>query len=147
MIFVDKQLRVGQSWAAEIDRRVRQSDYLIVLLTADSILSEMVRGEIEIGRDQAAKTSAPRILPVRLRFRRAAPYPINAYLDPPVPLWDGPADTRACSASCSDAIGSDAPLEGTGVCADGARCLLPPLYAAPLPAGPLPEPEARARRG
>src|SRR6478736_9427880 len=68
LIFIDKQLRVGQDWAGEIDRQVRQSDYLIVFLTAESILSEMVRAEIEIGRDQAAKTSAPRILPVRLRF-------------------------------------------------------------------------------
>ena len=59
LIFIDKQLRVGQDWAAEIDRQVRQSDYLIVFLTAESILSEMVRAEIEIGRDQAAKTSAP----------------------------------------------------------------------------------------
>ena len=51
-IFVDKQLRVGQDSAAEIDRRVRQSDYLIVLLTAESVMSEMVRGEIEISCDQ-----------------------------------------------------------------------------------------------
>ena len=35
------------------------ADYLIVLLTAESVMNEMVRGEIEISRDQAAKTSTP----------------------------------------------------------------------------------------
>ena len=142
VIFVDKQLRVGQDWAAEIDRRVRQSDYLIVLLTAESIMSEMVRAEIEIGRDQAAKTSAPRILPVRLRFDGPLPYPINAYLDPvQYTLWAGPADTPRLLRELLDAIGGGAPLETGPTSAPISPAVnLPPLYAAPLPAGPLPEP-------
>jgi hypothetical protein len=142
LIFIDKQLRVGQDWAAEIDRQVRQSDYLIVFLTAESILSEMVRAEIEIGRDQAAKTSAPRILPVRLRFEGPLPYPINAYLDPvQYTLWAGPADTPRLLRELLDAIGGDAPLETGAASAPVAPAVhLPPLYAAPLPAGPLPEP-------
>ena len=142
LIFIDKQLRVGQDWAAEIDRQVRQSDYLIVFLTAESILSEMVRAEIEIGRDQAAKTSAPRILPVRLGFDGPLPYPINAFLDPiQYTLWAGPADTPRLLRELLDAIGGDAPLETGPASAPVAPAVhLPPLYAAPLPAGPLPEP-------
>ena len=142
LIFIDKQLRVGQDWAAEIDRQVRQSDYLIVFLTAESILSEMVRAEIEIGRDQAAKTSAPRILPVRLGFDGPLPYPINAFLDPiQYTLWAGPADTPRLLRELLDAIGGDAPLEKGPASAPVAPAVhLPPLYAAPLPAGPLPEP-------
>ena len=142
LIFIDKQLRVGQDWAAEIDRQVRQSDYLIVFLTAESILSEMVRAEIEIGRDQAAKTSAPRILPVRLGFEGPLPYPINAFLDPiQYTLWGGPADTQRLIRELLDAIGGDAPLETGPASAPVAPAVhLPPLYAAPLPAGPLPEP-------
>jgi AAA-like domain/TIR domain len=142
LIFIDKQLRVGQDWAAEIDRQVRQSDYLIVFLTAQSILSEMVRAEIEIGRDQAAKTSAPRILPVRLGFAGPLPYPINAFLDPiQYTLWGGPADTPRLLSELLDAIGGDSPLETGPASAPVAPAAhLPPLYAAPLPAGPLPEP-------
>ncbi len=134
-IFVDKQLRVGQDWAAEIDRQVRQADYLIVLLTAASILSEMVRAEIEIGRDQAAKTSTPRILPVRLAFEGPLPYPLNAFLDPiQYSLWAGPADSARVVRELLDAIGGDAPF-GTGLAsAPVAPAIhLPPLYAAPLP--------------
>jgi hypothetical protein len=142
VIFVDKQLRVGQDWAAEIDRRVRQSDYLIVLLTAESVMSEMVRGEIEISRDQAAKTSTPRILPVRLRFQGPLPYPINAYLDPvQYTCWAGPADTPRLLRELLDAIGGGTPLEMGPTSAPIAPAInLPPLYAAPLPPGPLPEP-------
>ena len=141
-IFVDKQLRVGQDWAAEIDRRVRQSDYLIVLLTAESVMSEMVRGEIEISRDQAAKTSTPRILPVRLRFAGPLPYPINAYLDHvQYTAWAGPSDTPRLLRELLDAIGGGAPLEKAPTSAPIAPAInLPPLYAAPLPPGPLPEP-------
>ena len=113
-----------------------------MLLTAESILSEMVRAEIEIGRDQAAKTSAPRILPVRLRFEGPLPYPINAYLDPvQYTLWAGPADTPRLLRELLDAIGGGAPLETGPTSAPVAPAVnLPPLYAAPLPPGPLPEP-------
>ena len=72
-----------------------------MLLTAESILSEMVRAEIEISPIRAARP-APRILPVRLRFEGLPFYPINAYLDPVQhTLWTGPADTPRLVASCS----------------------------------------------
>ena len=134
-IFIDKQLRVGQDWAAEIDRQVRQSDYLIVLLTAESITSEMVRGEIEIGRDQSGKTSSPRILPVRLGFDGPLPYPINAFLDPiQYTFWDGPSDTPRLLRELLDVIGGDAPVGSAPVGAPAAPGVhLPPRYAAPLP--------------
>ena len=41
----------------------------------------MVRGEVEIARRQAASGTGPRILPVRVAFDGALPYPLNAYLD------------------------------------------------------------------
>jgi hypothetical protein len=41
---------IGTDWAREIEDQLRQSDYLIVLLSRDSVQSEMVRGEIEIAR-------------------------------------------------------------------------------------------------
>jgi hypothetical protein len=66
----------------EIERQVRQSDYLVVFLSAASSHSEMVKGEIEIARDQAAKSGGkPRVLPVRVAFDSSLPYPLNAYLD------------------------------------------------------------------
>ena len=143
LIFIDKQLRVGQDWAAEIDRQVRQSDYLIVFLTAESILSEMVRAEIEIGRDQAAKTSAPRILPVRLALRGAAAVPDQRVSRSHPVHASGPVrqTPRACSASCSTRSAAARHWRRDRASAPVAPAVhLPPLYAAPLPAGPLPEP-------
>ena len=52
-VFIDQRLSVGQAWAEEIEKQVRQSDYLIVFLTAESSRSEMVRGEIEIARSRS----------------------------------------------------------------------------------------------
>jgi Thoeris protein ThsB, TIR-like domain len=59
-VFIDQRLLVGQP-GEEIEQQVRSSDCLIVFLTAESGRSEMVRGEIEIGRRAAATQSSPRI--------------------------------------------------------------------------------------
>ncbi len=93
-MFIDRRLTVGQAWAEEIEKQVRQSDYLIVFITAESSRSEMVRGEIEIARHHAATNSFPRILPVRLAFDGPLPYPLNAYLDKiQYAVWSGASDT------------------------------------------------------
>ena len=65
-VFIDQRLTVGQAWAREIEAHVRDSHFLIVLLTAESSRSEMVRGEIELARHHAATHSTPHILPVRI---------------------------------------------------------------------------------
>ena len=92
--FVDAKLKVGQSWAKEIETQVRQADYLIVLLTKESSRSEMVRGEIEIARAQARVNATPTILPVRVAFSGSLPYPLNAYLDDiRYASWRGLQDT------------------------------------------------------
>lgn len=70
-VFIDQQMVVGQPWARQIEAQVRQSDFLIVFLTAESSRSEMVRGEIELARHCAATTGVPRILPVRVAFERS----------------------------------------------------------------------------
>ena len=49
-VFIDRRLNVGQTWAREIEAQVRACDFLIVLLTAESSRSDMVRGEIELAR-------------------------------------------------------------------------------------------------
>jgi hypothetical protein len=56
---------VGQEWAREIEAEVRRSDFLFVFLTAASSVSEMVKGEVEIARDQAGKSGKE---PVFYRF-------------------------------------------------------------------------------
>ncbi len=135
-VFIDQQLTVGQGWAREIETRVRESQYLIVLLTPESAGSEMVRGEIEIARHNAAAHGTPVILPVRVDFDDPLPYPLNAYIGSIIyATWNGPQDTTSLLRELMSAMSSGPrkapPAKPTGSSGGAAR--LPPAYAAPLP--------------
>jgi hypothetical protein len=134
-VFIDRTMIVGQQWAMEIEAKVRNSDFLIVLLTAASSRSEMVRGEVEIARDEAAKSpGTPHILPVRLAYAGPLPYPLNAWIDPiQYGLWRGPADTPALMRELVAAVTGTPLSQSAGTAAPAAAREGPPLYSAPLP--------------
>jgi pSer/pThr/pTyr-binding forkhead associated (FHA) protein len=81
-VFIDQNMVVGTLWAERIEAELKRSDFLIVLLSSQSINSEMVKAEIEtahrLGKEQGGRL---RILPVRLAYRDPFPYPLSAYLD------------------------------------------------------------------
>jgi len=130
-VFIDRTLRVGQEWAKEIEEKLRSSDFLIVFLTAASSASEMVKGEVEIARKQAAKSGkGPTILPVRLAYTGPLPYPLNAYLDSvQYALWRGPADTDGVIKELADAVaGSELPATPISLPAVSLRDSPPPVF-------------------
>jgi len=132
-VFIDRRLTVGQTWAREIEAQIRQADFLVVFLTAESSRSEMVRGEIEIARHHAASSGHPQILPVRLGFDGALPYPLNAYLDSiQYATWNRQEDTPRLLDELKAAIngGTIAARDGPSLLVSTAQ--LPPDYAAPL---------------
>jgi hypothetical protein len=134
-VFIDNTMAIGQQWAEEIESNLRNSDCLIVVLTAASCHSEMVKGEVEIAREQAAKTSgAPRILPVRLAYTGSLPYPLNAWLDClQYALWRGNADTPRLIQELANAV-SGAPLpRPADTAAPASAAAGSPLHSAPLP--------------
>ncbi len=134
-VFIDQRLTVGQAWAQEIERQVRDADFLVVFLTADSSRSEMVRGEIEMARHYAEVASHPRILPVRVNFDGSLPYPLSAYLDKiQYATWNRPEDTPGLIQQLVAAMTGKAQAE-TRVepAATVSQAHLPPAYAAPLP--------------
>jgi hypothetical protein len=134
-VFIDQRLTVGQAWAEEIEKQVRQSDYLIVFLTEESSRSEMVRGEIEIARHHAAIDGVPRILPVRVAFDGPLPYPLNAYLDKiQYAMWSSQADTPRLLDELQAVLGGHTPRAECPIGAPaGTAAHQPPPYAAPLP--------------
>jgi len=134
-VFIDQRLTVGQTWAQEIETQVREADYLVVFLTAESSHSEMVRGEIEMARHHAAAASHPRILPVRVNFDGPLPYPLNAYLDKiQYAIWSGPQDTARLLQELTAAMTGQLPARSTAMpSAAPSTTQLPPPYAAPLP--------------
>ena len=93
-VFIDHAMAVGTPWAERIDRELRQADVLLLLLSAASVGSEMVVGEVETAHRLQKHQGRPRILPVRVAYRELMPYPLSAYLNPiNWALWDSPADT------------------------------------------------------
>jgi hypothetical protein len=82
-VFIDQTMLVGTHWAERIEAELRRADFLITLLSAESIHSEMVLGEIETAHRLAQEQDGrPAMLPVRLAYREPFQYPLSAYLNP-----------------------------------------------------------------
>lgn len=81
-VFIDRTMRTGDQWLAEIDRQIKTSDFLIVLLSKESADSEMVQAEIRRAYEYRKLHGHPRTLPVRVAYQGLLPYSIDAFLDP-----------------------------------------------------------------
>ncbi len=79
-VFLDKHIRMGLDWVQEIDRQLRASGFLVVLLSEASIRSDMVRQEVQIAvelRHEGKMT----ILPIRVGYQGDLPYDLASYLN------------------------------------------------------------------
>lgn len=93
-VFIDKQLAPGAEWAKRISQELQSSDFVLVLLSRQSVSSEMVIGEVEAVR-RAFDGRKPRLVPIRVNFDDDFPYPLGAYLGPLQHVtWHGPVDTE-----------------------------------------------------
>ena len=82
-VFVDTQIMLGARWVEVIDREIRAADFFVVLLSGNSILSDMVRQEIKLAYELSQSRRPPLvILPVRVAFTGELPYDLGAYLEP-----------------------------------------------------------------
>jgi hypothetical protein len=82
-VFVDTQMLIGTKWADEIERQLRAADFFVVLLSRESIRSEMVRWEVRLAHQLARQEGKKlTILPIRVAFEGELPHDIGAYLDP-----------------------------------------------------------------
>ncbi len=80
-LFIDRKMPVGTNWADRIEGEIRSSEFFVVLLSQDSIHSEMVEGEIETACRYGGQHGTPQILPVRLAFNEPLSHPLSGYLD------------------------------------------------------------------
>jgi hypothetical protein len=93
-VFIDRKLLVGVDWREEIRKELEECDFLIPLLSGESVQSEMVEYEISTAHNFCRTRNQPVILPVRVCYRQRFKYPLNAYLDPiNWAIWDTEADT------------------------------------------------------
>lgn len=94
-VFIDQSILVGTRWAERIEDELRQTDFLIVFLSDQSVHSEMVLEEVTTAHYLTRLQGGhPVILPVRLAYREPFPYPLNTYLDPiNWAFWRGSEDS------------------------------------------------------
>jgi hypothetical protein len=92
-VFIDVDMAVGTRWSEEIARQIDACDCLIVVLSADTVESEMVLAEVRLAHQRQAHDGKPMIVPVRVDYTGPLGYELGAYLDPlQYELWRSPAD-------------------------------------------------------
>src|SRR5215470_12620275 len=67
-VFIDTKIQLGEEWSKEISRHIAYCDYVIVLLSSESVNSEMLLGEVRQSHERYKKEGAPRLLPIRVRY-------------------------------------------------------------------------------
>lgn len=106
-VFIDTTLTVGMKWAERIENAIKQTDFLITLLSEASVASEMCLAEIETAHHLAkSQQGKPVILPVRVAYFEPLVYPLSAYLNAiQWATWKGHDDTPALITQLQRAIG------------------------------------------
>jgi hypothetical protein len=93
-------LQLGDNWPQRILAELEKSDYFLLLLSPESIASEMVMEEMQRAKELQELRGQPRpiLLPIRVNFPLSSPltYRLRDYLDRIQQReWSGPDDTDA----------------------------------------------------
>jgi len=95
-VFLDTRLRLGEEWLEALEREIRESDFMVVVLSKQSVGSEMVRAEVQCASEFRQQHGHPQMLPIRLAYEDRLPLAIGAYLSPlQYVVWKGIADNDA----------------------------------------------------
>ncbi|MEO1125673.1 MAG: AAA-like domain-containing protein [Cyanobacteria bacterium J06639_16] len=91
-------LQLGELWAQRILKELEQSDYFLLLLSPQSVTSEMVMDEVQHAKElqEERGEQRPIILPIRVKFSLDSPltYNLRGYLNRiHQRQWQAPADT------------------------------------------------------
>lgn len=140
-VFIDRLMLVGTSWVERIDQEIRNSDFFIILLSEESVRSEMVITEVERARAYLGEQGRPKILPVRLAYHAPFDYRLSAYLnDINWILWESESDTSRIIEELMQAVSGKELKRLGGALPSAAYDRLPPsVLPSPLPsARPVP---------
>jgi hypothetical protein len=80
-VFIDKRLSIGTEWAKKIQEAIGRARFFVVLLSAEAILSDMLRQEVALAHERRRNGSLT-ILPVRMDFTSDLGYDLASYLNP-----------------------------------------------------------------
>ena len=106
-IKVDQNLDL-QAWAALLQDEIEEADYVIALLSEQSVLDEMIEKKLEIAHNALKNNSKPAIIPIRVSNKRSYRQPIQNYLNEAVDLhWMDKGDTSALLSEIKKRLDSD----------------------------------------
>jgi len=105
-VFCDQRIIVGMDWAEEIERRLHECDFFLLLLSSNALSSEMVMQEVERACNRRKQEGAPVLLTVRVNLDGELPYRWAARLDSyKWQTWRGEADFDPILRSIQSAAG------------------------------------------
>lgn len=143
----------GETWAQRIRAELAQSDYLLLLLSPQSAISEMVTEEVRYAkarRDQPG-SDRPVILPIRVQFPLEDPlnYDLRGYLQQiQQRQWQSEADTQALITDVIRLLQSGHRQRDISALPEGEDPPLPLAIESPdHPPSPVAEPELKREPG
>ena len=110
-VFIDREMLVGTDWSAKIDERIAWCDYLVVLLSQESVSSEMVQAEVRRAHHAGQKAGRSKVLPIRIAYTGALGYELDGHIGKlQYALWQSVADDSRIADEILRASGSDGML-------------------------------------
>jgi hypothetical protein len=111
-VFIDATMRAGAAWLDEIDQQIKDSDFLITLLSKDSADSEMVQAEVSRAYEYRQLQGRPLTLPIRITYEGPLPYTLHAFLNPlQYIVWNGEPDDERVGREILVAIEGRLPMQ------------------------------------
>lgn len=138
--FIDREMLVGEDWVRRISDEVRQSDFLVLVLSEQAMQSQMVAEEVRIAEASRQRSGHPKLLPVRFGYEGELPYDIAAILSRiNYALWRDDSDTARVAMQIVAAVATDFELPAPRISNAGIPAEIPLPSANPL--APLEAPE------
>jgi hypothetical protein len=105
-VLSENQLHGGASWVEDTGTSIRSAEYFILLLSSESILSDMLRQELKLALDLSRKRRGRfKILPVRIDYPGLLPYDLEIHLAPlPYAYWEEGESVETVAALLLDAV-------------------------------------------
>jgi serine/threonine protein kinase len=93
-VYFDRHLTFGVEWAHELENKIEAADVVIVLLSPQSVQSEMLTYVLEMAHYTSQRNNGhPRFLPVRVQFDDPWPEALQPFVEARLALsWHAPAD-------------------------------------------------------
>lgn len=141
-VFINTGMRWGANWVREIHEALSQSDILLLLLSPEAALSEMVVEEVAIAKTLWDNKGKPLILPIQIRYPTSEPLPYLLschFMNIQLERWDGVNDTNRLIESLMSMIEKRSTWPEQNTCfaevASGSGPLTPLPYSDPRPMG------------